>query len=548
MDLKQAINGLHFNNLKGDIYGGITAAVVALPLALAFGVSSGAGAAAGLYGAICVGFFAAVFGGTPAQISGPTGPMTVIMAAIYTQYAAMDPVQGPALAFTVVIMAGLIQMGLSALRIGTYINYVPLPVISGFMSGIGVIIILIQLGPLLGSPSSPGPIDAIYNLPSALSSVVLPALLLGAITLLVVYLTPKKVSSLIPAPLLALIVGTLLALFIIDSESISILGNIPTGLPNMVVPIISLELLPGMIKSATALALLGAIDSLLTSLVADNITHTHHKSNRELFGQGIGNTIAGLFGGLPGAGATIRTVVNVKSGGQTPISGALHALILLCLVLGLAGVAKYIPHVVLAGILIKVGTDIIDWEYFRRIPKTSKTSVAIMLLVFLLTVFVDLITAFAVGMICASLVFLKRQSDQQISSMRLIRNKDSVDLSESEISLLESCHEKAILFRLGGPVSFGAAKQMVQQINQLDHYDVLVLDLENVSFIDTTTARAIEDIIRDIYSQGRTLIISSIPADLNALLKKDQTMKQVPKESFYPNLEEALTEAKRRCN
>jgi SulP family sulfate permease len=271
----QLVNGLHFNNIRGDIFGGLTAAVVALPLALAFGVSSGAGPIAGLYGAIFVGFFAALFGGTPAQVSGPTGPMTVVMAAIFTEYTALDPVQGPALAFTVVIMGGLFQIGFGIARIGRYINYVPLPVISGFMSGIGVIIILLQLGPLLGQTASNGPMVALFALPAAIADMNIAALILGVVTIAVVYLTPAKLSRYVPSPLLALVVGTLLW-FAMPDKGVTVLGDIPAGLPRLMVPSIPLELLPGMIGSALILALLGTIDSLLTSLVADNITRTYH--------------------------------------------------------------------------------------------------------------------------------------------------------------------------------------------------------------------------------------------------------------------------------
>ena len=299
------INGLHYNNLRGDIYGGITAAVVALPLALAFGVSSGAGPVAGLYGAIFVGLFAALFGGTPAQVSGPTGPMTVVMAVVFTQYTAMfpdDPAHGAALAFTVVIMGGAFQILFGAMRFGQYISMVPHPVVSGFMSGIGVIIILLQMAPLVGLPSQGGPLASAMALPEVLSHPVMEALVLGLISLAIVYFLPKKIGRILPSPLVALIVGTLVYLFVFPDGEATILGDIPTGLPDPQLPIVTIALLPEMLKSAIVLAVLGSIDSLLTSLVADNITRTYHKPDRELVGQGIGNMVAGLFGGLPGAG------------------------------------------------------------------------------------------------------------------------------------------------------------------------------------------------------------------------------------------------------
>ena len=412
------VNGLH--NLRGDIYGGLTAAVVALPLALAMGVSSGAGAVAGVYGAVCVGFFAALFGGTPAQVSGPTGPMTVVMAAVFTQYTAMfpdDPARGAALAFTVVMLGGGMQILFGVLRFGKFIELVPVPVVSGFMSGVGVIIILLQLPPLLGFASQADPMASAAVVPEAWRELNAHALLLGMMSLGLVYLLPMRMARLIPPPLVALVFGTLVAALIFGPGSVPILGDIATGLPNLQLPVIELSLLPEMFVSALTLAALGSIDSLLTSLVADNVTRTYHRSDRELIGQGIGNAVAGVLGGLPGAGATMRTVVNVKAGGRTPISGALHALVLLAIILGAGGLASEIPHAVLAGILIKVGTDIIDWDFLRRVRHTPGAGVFIMLVVLLMTVFVDLIKAVAVGMAIAGVVFMKRMSDLQLASI-----------------------------------------------------------------------------------------------------------------------------------
>ncbi|NNJ84803.1 MAG: SulP family inorganic anion transporter, partial [Gammaproteobacteria bacterium] len=419
----QIIHGLHFNNLRGDIYGGLTAAVVALPLALAFGVSSGAGPVAGLYGAIFVGLFAAIFGGTPSQISGPTGPMTVVMAAVFTQYTALypnDPMAGATLAFTVVMMGGAFQIVFGFLGIGRYISLVPAPVISGFMSGIGVIIILLQIGPLLGYAAEAGPLASMRSLPEIVANPVADAAILGLMTLVVVYSLPKRINRLLPAPLVALIFGTVALLVFFDDGPATTIGNIPTGMPTMMLPTLEPALLVDMVKSALVLAVLGSIDSLLTSLVADNLTRTHHDSDRELVGQGIGNLVAGFLGGLPGAGATMRTVVNVRAGGQTPIAGALHAVVLLGIVLGAGVFASDIPHAVLAGILIKVGTDIIDWDYLKRLHHAPKAGVVMMFTVLFITVFVDLITAVAIGVIMASLVFMKRMTDLQLANITAI--------------------------------------------------------------------------------------------------------------------------------
>ncbi len=558
----QLVHGLHFKNLRGDIYGGVTAAVVALPLALAFGVSSGAGPVAGLYGAILVGFCAALFGGTPAQVSGPTGPMTVVMAAVFTHYTGLypeDPAQGAALAFTVVMMGGLFQVLFGILRIGKYINLIPHPVVSGFMSGIGVIIILLQLGPLLGHPAQSGPLAAARALPDFLTTPVLDAVVLGVVTLAIVYLLPTRINRILPSPLLALIVGTLGLYLVfggemvtgeIDGESIyrlgqaTVLGNIPTGLPNPQLPALELALLVDMLKSALILATLGSIDSLLTSLVADNITRTYHESDRELVGQGIGNTLAGIFGGLPGAGATMRTVVNVRAGGRTPLSGALHAVVLLAIVLGAGGFASYIPHAVLAGILIKVGTDIIDWDYLKRLRQAPKAGVAMMITVLLITVFVDLITAVAIGMIMASMVFMQRMVNLQLESITAITEPPpEAPLSEAEREILTEARGQILLFHPGGPMSFGAAKGMARRLAAFDNYDALVIDLTNVPQIDFTSSRALDDMIHDAVDRGRTaFLVGARPKVYDMLLTQD-SLRFVPQDHRYRDREPALRHA-----
>lgn len=546
------VHGLHFNNIRGDIYGGLTAAVVALPLALAFGVSSGAGPIAGIYGAIFVGFFAALFGGTPAQVSGPTGPMTVIMAAIFTQYTAMfpdDPSRGAAIAFTVVIMGGAFQILFGIFKIGKYINLVPHPVTSGFMSGIGVIIILLQLGPLVGHASAGGPLASAMALPDMFAEPVRDALVLGFASLAIVYFMPKKLNKILPSPLVALIIGTLMLLIFFPDGKASVLGDVPTGLPNPQLPIFELGLLPDMVKSALVLALLGTIDSLLTSLVADNITRTQHESDRELIGQGIGNMFAGVFGGLPGAGATMRTVINVRAGGLTPISGSLHALILLAIVLGAGALASNIPHAVLAGILIKVGTDIIDWDYLKRLHQAPKAGVLIMFTVFFITVFVDLITAVGIGMVMASFLFLKRMTDLQIDNITAITEPgDETPLTEHEKNVLRESNGKILLYHMSGPLSFGAAKEMVRRLAAFKQYDALVLDLSDVPVIDFTSARAILDMISDTQHADRHVLLVGIQPKVKDFLTRQRVLDLVANDRIYDNRIKALCHAARLIN
>lgn len=546
----QLINGLHFNNIRGDIYGGLTAAVVALPLALAMGVASGAGPIAGIYGAVFVGFFAALIGGTPAQVSGPTGPMTVVMALIFTEYTAMfpnDPQLGAALAFTIVVMGGLFQILFGFLKIGRFIELVPHPVVSGFMSGIGIIIILIQIGPLFGHVSSAKPLEAVKAMSDVVSDPHQASLFLGVLVLLIVYGVPRflpTVNKLLPSPLLALFIGTVCYVLFLKGTGVSILGEIPTGLPDPVMPVFSWDLMPGMISSALILAALGSIDSLLTSLVADNVTKTYHKSDRELIGQGVGNTIAGLFGALPGSGTTMRTIANVKAGGQTPISGALHAVILLAIVLGAGGMASEIPKAVLAGILVKVGTDIIDWEYLGRLRYVPKASAILMFTVLFMTVFVDLIMAVATGMVMASMLFLQRVTNLQLSSMQIGNvGSEELELANEEEQILAKCKQRVVYFRIGGAVSFGAAKGMAKKVAKFDDYDVLIIDMTEVPVIDYSACRSLDTIIEDSILAGREVMMVGVRSGVTKTLKKQKVLDRIHSDFIFVKRIGALREA-----
>jgi SulP family sulfate permease len=542
MEMKSLIpHGFRLDNIRGDIYGGLTAAVVALPLAMAFGVASGAGPVAGLYGAIFVGIFASLFGGTPSQVSGPTGPMTVVITAILVKYTAADPVNGAAMAFTVVIMGGLFQILLGTFGLGRYINLVPYPVISGFMSGIGVIIILLQIGPLLGHKATGSPLESLRILPEMIRDINPYTLGLGLFTLIIVYMLPVRINRIIPSPLLALLAGTAVLLLFLPGGTVATIGEIPSSIPMPNMPFISFRMFPNMVKSAIMLALLGSIDSLLTSLVADNVTRTRHNSNRELIGQGIGNMVAGLFGGLPGGGATMRTVVNIRAGGRTPISGALHALVLLALVLGAGKYARHIPHVVLTGILIKVGTDIIDWSFFRRLRQTPSTAVLLMFTVLLITVFVDLITSVAVGVVAASLLLVHRMANLQIKSILAITDPDEESpLCEEAMTILKAAKGRILLYHLSGPLSFGAAKDMVQRLTMIDSYEALIIDMSNVPTIDFTTSISIEEMIRDAQVAGHHVLLSGVQPAVRDILSRRGVFKLLVEDNDFPSRLNAL--------
>lgn len=516
----QLINRLHFNNLRGDLLGGLTAAIVALPLALAFGVSSGAGAITGLYGAIFVGFFAALFGGTPSQITGPTGPMTVIMATVFSTLIAKNPDVGLEMAFTVVMLGGLFQILFGILQLGKYIVLIPYAVISGFMSGIGIIIIFIQIGPFLGNPGSASVVESVSKIPDFLSNLNPAAAALGILTLIILFLTPRRVSSVIPSPLLALLIGTLISFFFLEDSNLILIGEIPTGLPKPQLPVFTFEQLNTMLVNGLMLGALGSIDSLLTSLVADNITRTNHDSDRELIGQGIGNIISGLFGGLPGAGATMRTVVNVHAGGRTALSGIFHSVILLITLLWAGKLTEVIPQTILAGILLKVGIDIIDWGFLKRAHKLSLKAAGIMYSVLLLTVFVDLVTAVAVGVFMANLLTVKRLSDLQLDEVKaIVEPHNEAPLNNEEKQLLEKAQGRLLLLNLVGPMSFGAAKAISKQMGMVEQYDVLILDLSNVSYLGITMSLALENMVQEAYRKRRKVFFVVASAEINARLK-----------------------------
>ena len=525
---------LNFSNLRGDITGGLTAGIVALPLALALGVASGLGPIAGLYGAIAVGFFAALFGGTPSQISGPTGPMVVVLAGLFASLSG-----DAALIFTAVMLAGLMQIAFSFLGVGQYIRLVPYPVISGFMSGIGAIIIILQLGRLLGHEPPGGTIGALSYLPTALADINFATLALGLGTLVIAYKWPPSLGKYVPGALAALIIGTLVSLAL----SVPVLGAIPTGLPSLHLPVFDQSKALLILEAAFILAVLGAIDSLLTSLVADNMTRTRHDSNKELIGQGIGNTFAGLIGGIAGAGATMRTVVNIRSGGKYNLSGMIHALVLLAIVLGLSPLAAQIPHAVLAGILVKVGLDIIDWSYLKRAHKGPRWDFALMLTVLGLTVFVDLITAVGVGVVFAALAYVKQIAQLQIEELKKI--PEALNDPE-ENALLEKLKDKVSIFSFGGPLSFGAAADVGHHVREQvkPGSKVTILDFSRVPTMDVSAAMAVETVTSDALAAGRKLVICGANVDVNKVLESINA--HHPEIVAFETLHEALVYAEKQ--
>ena len=531
----------NLQTLRGDLFGGITAAVVGLPVALAFGVASGLGALAGIYGAIAVGFFATVFGGTRSQISGPTGPMAVAMAVIVTTHA--DTL---AEAFTIVIMAGLLQILLGVMRIGRFVAFTPYSVISGFMSGIGIIIMLLQTLPFLGATGATGgPVGVVRALPNAMSNVNFSALAIAAVTLVVGVLWPRQLRRYLPPTLAALVAGTLLGVLWLTNTPV--IGEVPTGLPQIELPVLSLSLLVRAIEPALILALLGSIDSLLTSLIADAMTRTRHDPNRELVGQGIGNVVAGLIGGLPGAGATLGTVVNIRAGGQTQVSGALRAAILLALVLGLGKYVEAIPHAVLAGILMKVGWDIIDWRFIKRIHRVQREHLLVMLITLALTVFVDLVTAVAIGLIAAGMAgarqFERLELDRVISVPLLDQSFLARKKSEEETDEFSA---RVGLVALRGSFSVASSNKLITTISvDIRDHEVVILDFSDTVYVDDSAALVVEQMIDSAIAEDTECIIMGLTGPPAATLRALNVLHRVPAAHFVKSLDEAKEIAQR---
>lgn len=483
-----------FANFKGDLLGGITAGIIALPLAIAFGVSSGLGATAGIYGSIIVGMLASLFGGTPTQITGPTGPLTVVIASVIALHS-----NNPNLIFAAIFLSGLFQIILGIFKVGKLVNFIPYPVISGFMSGIGAIILLLQINPFLGIEFSGTPVEGLINAIKSLGSADLHSILLGAITLLIVFFTPKKIAKFLPPPLIALILGTVIA--IVYNFDVKTIGEIPRNFPAFVLPTFKLSEIEIIIPIALTLAVVGSIDTLLTSLVADSLTKTKHKSDKELIGQGIGNIVASVFGGLVSCGAMMRTAVNIKSGGRTKLSGIIHAIFLIMVIIFLAPAAAKIPLAVLAGILIKVGFGIIDYKFIRLLKVAPRNDLLVMLLVFLITIFDDLILAVGVGVILSSILFaanIARQTDIKLVGLSDLKDENYID---------EDLKSHTMIMHIDGTLFFGSASLIASRIDDVLDNKTVIVDCSNIKSMDISAVFALEDLVLTLKSKNVRVII-----------------------------------------
>ena len=544
------LNHISTNNIKGDLFGGVTAAVIALPMALAFGVASGAGAAAGLWGAVLVGLFAALFGGTPSLISEPTGPMTVVMTAVIASLTARNPENGLAMAFTVVMLAGIFQMVFGVLKLGRYITQMPYTVISGFMSGIGFILTILQLGPFLGQAIPKGGVmGTLTALPQLLQNARPTEVLLAVITLAILWLTPAGVKKVAPPQLIALVIGTLLSLTLLSGggeggEGIRRIGEIASGFPKLQLPTFAPAQLQTMVVSAAVLGMLGCIDALLTAVIADSVTRTEHDSNKELIGQGLGNLVSGLFGGIAGAGATMGTVVNIQAGGRSALSGITRALVLMVVILAGGRLAAQIPQAVLAGIALKVGVDIVDWGFIKRAHRISISGAVIMYLVIALTVLVDLIVAVGVGVFIANILTIDKMSALQSKSVKSVSTGDGdLLIPDEEKALLDQGKGQVLLFQLNGAMIFGVAKAIAREHNAIRDCKAVIFDLSEVSHLGVTAALAVENAVEEAIEKGRQVFVVGAADTTQRRLEKLGLFKKLPAERTSISRHEALQQA-----
>ncbi|BAV95159.1 sulfate permease [Ichthyobacterium seriolicida] len=491
--------------------GGITAGVVALPLALAFGVQSGMGAEYGIYGAIILGIFASLFGGTDTQISGPTGPMTVVSSSIIVLMSG-DGGLSMGVIIATFILSGIFQIILGVLKLGKYVKYMPYPVLSGFMTGIGVIIIIFQIYPFMGHASEGTAIRVFQNISNPISDINWHSVILGLSTIAIIYLFPR-ITKAVPSALVALIFCTVVSVLL--DMSVPIIGEIPSGLPKVMLgEMASVEFsdIILIVQFAVMLSVLGAIDSLLTSVVADNLTKTNHRSNKELIGQGIGNMLSGVVGGIPGAGATMRTVVNINSGGKTRLSGVIHGMLLLAILLGLGKYAAYIPLSVLSGILITVGLGILDYKGLRHILKVPKTSAFILIVVLSVTIFGNLLNAVFIGIVLASVFYMKNTSD-------MIENKTKACFKLKDINLPERLKGKVFINEIYGSLFFGVASYF-KSINVPKEAEILIIRLRKASYIDQSGVYAMEELIKKIEGSGVKVLMSGLDEQPMEMLNK----------------------------
>ena len=532
-----------FQSARGDVLGGVTAAVVSLPVALAFGLAAGLSPAAGIYGAISVGFFAAVFGGTKSLISGPTGSMTVAISVIVATHA-----DNIAEAFTIVIMAGLIQITFGLLRIGRFVTYTPYSVISGFMTGVGVIIILVQTLPFLGADvAAGGPIGTLRNFSTVFDNFEGNAVAIAAITLGVALLWPSMFDKYLPATLVALGVGTLVGVFWLTNAPTIGIEAVPTDLPSFHLPEFAPGILVRAIEPALVIALVGSVDTLLTALVADSMTRTRHDPNKELLAQGIGNVFTGFIQGLPGSGATPSTVANARAGGRTIVSGVVSVGILLLMVMVFGKYVALIPNAVLAGILVKVALDTIDWRFVTRIFRVQREHMVVMLLTLGLTVFLDLVAAVAVGMIAAAVTSARQFEVLELDSVVSVPLLDqSFFGSGDDDEDSDEFSARVGLVALRGTFTVASSSKLIDTIGEdIREHEVVILDFSDTVYVDDSAALVVEQLIETADNYETQCIVMGLAGTPAQNLQGLNVLKRVPGDQIVETWDQARATAAR---
>ncbi|MEK6967558.1 MAG: SulP family inorganic anion transporter [Nanoarchaeota archaeon] len=502
---------MHYSldNLKGDLIAGTTAALVALPLALAFGIASGLGPGAGLLGAIIAGFIASMFGGTPLQITGPTAPMTILVATIVASH-------GAGIALLTIAFAGLFQIAFGILKLGKLIEYLPRPVVSGFMTGIALLIIIEQLKKFI---------------PTGYLAVLV---MTSCALFLILW---SRFSFPVPGAIVIVVASIIWSFFI--GTPLTAIGEIPPINFEIFFPLnFSLEVI---LLPAISLAVLGSIDTLLTSVIVDRMAGTRHSSNKELIGQGLGNTAAGLLGGLAGAGATIRTIINVRSGASSRLSSTVHSIILLLIALFFTSFFKHIYLAVLGGILLYVGITIIDYIALKNIKNVPLSDALIFFSTTVMTVVFNLVVAVIIGVLIASILFIKRMTELSFKQVSV-----ESQLPPRKRAFAEKLSKKLAIYQLSGPLFFGAVSSFEKELSKVYLPEYILLKLFGVISVDESGALALNDFIKDAKKKGCTILICGIQEEPKRVMDKLGVLKTLGYANIFDKPLAAIMFVKKR--
>ncbi|UKK68338.1 sulfate permease [Prevotella communis] len=544
--LVSAIRNYNKQTFTADLMAGLIVGIVALPLAIAFGIASGVSPEKGIITAIVAGFAISALGGSKVQIGGPTGAFIVIVAGIINQYG----IQGLTIA---TLMAGVFLIGFGLLRLGTIIKYIPYPIIVGFTSGIAVTIFTTQVKDLLGMQMDAVPSDFIEKWIAYFQNLthIDPwSAGVGLVSVAIIASAPKF-SKRIPGSLIAIIVMTVVVLLlkqyagVTSIETIGDRFNISSQLPDAVVPELSWETIKGLVAPALTIAILGAIESLLSATVADGVIGDHHNSNTELIGQGVANIVSPIFGGIPATGAIARTMTNINNGGRTPIAGIVHAVVLLLIFLFLMPLAQYIPMACLAGVLVVVSYGMSGWRSFTALMHNPKSDITVLLLTFFLTIIFDLTVAIEVGIVCACLLFMKRMSET--TDVKAVY--DEIDLNEDadmERGNLEhlSIPKGVEVYEINGPYFFGAGNKFEDLMGGFgDRPKVRIIRMRKVPFIDSTGLHNLENMCLMSQKEGITVVLSGVNEKVEAVLRRNNFHKLLGQENICNHIDLALARA-----